>query len=504
MKGRHRVSVLALALTSLAIAAARADDSGPADDAQDGGSREEAKGDDGGEGSPDAAAPDASPFGVTAPARATIQAHAYTLAECLALADRNFPNLWAARARLAFAHGQLEEARWTPWFQWSAQAGFGVLPPILGTVIYPQSNLEQATNVSSFSGLEPFLNFGVSGTVPIYTFGKIETALASASANVRVSEWDMERWRQLLRMDVRRAFFGVELARDARDVLADAIDRLEKALRGINDRLKKGDPNVNDFDRLRLETYREDLGAQSLQPAKGEAYGLAALRFLTGVVTSFDIVDAPLSRPARYVAPLAEYLEAARLLRPDVNMARAGLAARKAWSAYNRARLFPDVGLALGANYAITPSANSQNNAWAQDPFNHFFWYFSFGVRWSLDLLPQAARLEQAESQVEETRALERLALGNAMYEVERAYADVIEAGAREERWERSEHLAKQWISTVQDNIDLGTNDERAMLEPLRVYGNARIQHLYALQDYNLALSNLALTSGWDSAAPER
>src|SRR5271165_5994705 len=59
---------------------------------------------------------------------ATIRAHQYTLEECLALADRNFPNLWAARARLATAHAQLEEAIWTPWFQWSAQSSFGVAP----------------------------------------------------------------------------------------------------------------------------------------------------------------------------------------------------------------------------------------------------------------------------------------------------------------------------------------------------------------------------------------
>src|SRR5580693_7257309 len=69
-------------------------------------------------------------------ARPTIRAHQYTLDESLALADRNFPNLWAARARLAFTHAQLEEARWTPWFQWTAQSTFGVIPPLLGTVLY--------------------------------------------------------------------------------------------------------------------------------------------------------------------------------------------------------------------------------------------------------------------------------------------------------------------------------------------------------------------------------
>jgi outer membrane protein TolC len=224
---------------------------------------------------------------------------------------------------------------------------------------------------------------------------------------------------------------------------------------------------------------------------------------MTGVQSGFDIPDRPLERPKRPLVAIAQYLEAARLFRPDVNMARAGLVLRKAQVAYNRARLFPDLGLGLGADYVTTPAAIQQNNAWANDPFNHFFYGFAFGLRWSLDLLPQAARLDQAQSQLEESRALERLALGTAMLEVEKAYADVVEAKGREEAWDKAEHLAKQWISTVEDNVDLGSSDERALLDPLRVYGNARVQHLYALMDYNVTLSNLALTSGWDTAAPD-
>ena len=89
------------------------------------------------------------------------------------------------------------------------------------------------------------------------------------------------------------------------------------------------------------------------------------------------------------------------------------------------------------------------------------------------------------------------------MYEVEKAYADALEAKGREEAWDKAEHIAKEWISLVQDHIDLGTADERALLEPLRSYGSARMQHLTALMDYNVAMSGLALASGWDSAAPD-
>src|SRR5580658_3913446 len=116
----------------------------------------------------------------------TLRPHQYTLAECLALSDRNFPNLWAARARLAYAHAQLDEAVWAPWFQWSAQSSFGVAPPLQGTVIYPTSSAGTVSygtqNISGTNNLEPFLHFGISGVVPLYTFGKIDTARDAAEA----------------------------------------------------------------------------------------------------------------------------------------------------------------------------------------------------------------------------------------------------------------------------------------------------------------------------------
>jgi hypothetical protein len=54
----------------------------------------------------------------------------------------------------------------------------------------------------------------------------------------------------------------------------------------------------------------------------------------------------------------------------------------------------------------------------------------------------------------------------------------------------------------VQDQIDLGTKNENAMNEPIRVYVNARVNHIYALMDLNVSMSELARVSGWDAAAP--
>ncbi|MEO8801526.1 MAG: TolC family protein, partial [Polyangiaceae bacterium] len=429
----------------------------------------------------------------------TVHARTYSLAECLALADRNHPNLWAARARLAFVHGQLDEAKWLPYWQWSANASFGVVPPITGTAAYTASSA-QILNLSYIDGIQPYFHFDISGVLPLYTFGKIDAGRHAAEAQVRVYEWDLEKARQQTRMDVRRAFFGLMLARDARYLAKDITGKLDKAISDFN--AQAGKPGYDEDQETRLENFRFELLARSNEIDKGEATATAALRFLTGVQTSFDIPDVPLTKPTVPLANVVSYLGAARLFRPEVNMARAGVVARKAQVDLARARLFPDIGLGLGASYSTAPAAIMQNNPWVVDPFNRFGYAIGLGLRWGLDLLPGQARIEQAEAQLEETRALERLALGGIGVEVETAYANALEAKKREEIWGQAEQKAKSWISRVQEAIDLGNKDDGALNEPLRVYVNAKVNHLYALMDYNVQMSELARVSGWDSAAP--
>jgi multidrug efflux system outer membrane protein len=285
---------------------------------------------------------------------ATIRPHAYTLGECLSLSERNHPNLWAARARLAFVHAQLDEARWTPFSYWSASARTGVIPTIGGTPFYnavPRSALNQGFG----QDFQPFLSFGVSGTVPLYTFGKIDSIKRAAEAQVRYSEWDLEKSRIQVRADVRRAYFGLMLARDALYIADDILSKLNHAIENVANKIASGDTSVEEADRLRLEIYRDELLARVAEAQKGEAFAGAALRFFTGVQTAFDIPDEPLKKPETPLGPVVRYLTAARLFRPDVNLARSGVAARRAQLDFARAQLYPNIGLGLGFNYAIAP-----------------------------------------------------------------------------------------------------------------------------------------------------
>lgn len=438
-----------------------------------------------------------------APVQGTIKAPTYDLAACLALADRNHPNIWAARARLSFVHGQLDEAKWFPYSQWNLNAGAGVLPPIYGSVYFSSSDLTQR-NLGALSGLglTPTARVSIDGLIPLYTFGKIDSAKRTAQAGVRVSEWDLEKTRQAVRQDVRRAYFGLMFSRDARFLIDEVAGRLETALKDLQAKAAQPNSGVDEFDLLRLGMYKDQIVVRRAETEKGERYALAALRFFTGVQTRFDVPDEPMKPPDTPIAPLTRYLTAARLFRPDVNMARSGIVARKSWVDYQRARYYPDIGLGISAFYSYAPSAERQTNAWTGDPFNGFGFGFFAGARWPLDFLAQSARVQQAEAQLQESRALERMALGGVGVEVENQYGIVVEAKARFDRWGHMTRTARKWIATVQDAIELGTRDARALLEPVRYYVDARSQELYALHDLNVQMSELSRLTGWDSAAP--
>ena len=429
--------------------------------------------------------------------------HEYSLGECLALTERNHPALAAARARLGTMRAQVEEARYAAAPVVALSSRFGVVPnspaPVAGAPAVTSGNF---VTQSLASGVGPFLQLGMNATLPLYTFGKISSANRAADAQVRLGEWDVEKERQQVRIDVRRAFYGVTLARDMLSLAADTLAKLDGAIANVQRKLAAGERGADEADRLRLEGNRDELVARIAEAKRGETATLAALRFYTGVQTGFEVPDEPLARPATLLAPVAHYLAVARTHGPDVNRARAGVAARSAQVDWARANMLPDVGVGLQFDWTVAPGVKGPVAGVDTSSLNGPQVGAAFGLQWSLDLLTKNARVHQAQSNLDEARALQRLALGGGAAEVEVAYAAAVEASAREESWNRAFHRAKGWLVAVKDAIELGTKEESALVEPLRLMVLARANQLQALMDTNMTRAELARLTGWEDAAP--
>jgi outer membrane protein TolC len=417
------------------------------------------------------------------------------LPRILELADRNHPNIAVARAKLLQARAQLDEAHFAPFSQWKATGGVALAPTIRGSNVFSPN-----TDVSLTSSLGVAWRAGVDGVIPLWTFGKITNLWDAADANVKLNEATVEKERDAVRLEVRRAYYGLQLARDAMLLLKDAHESIQKALQRLEEQVEndEGDP----IDLLKLQTYAAEIDVRGAEAERYIRQALAGLRFYTGV-PALDIPDAPLKGPKHQLGHVSRYLTAARLHRPEIAMARAGLSARTAQVHLARAAHFPDIGIGLQAGLSAAPEVADQINPFVSDPGNYFHYGAALVFQWRLDVLPQMARVRFAEAQLEEVRAQERLALGGVGAEVELAYAEVIDWKKRVDAYTKAVRFAKQWLVMVQQGIDVGTLPDKDILDPAKAYATNRFNLLNATMELDVAMAKLAKATGWDALAPD-
>lgn len=421
----------------------------------------------------------------------------YTLAHCLRLAERNYPKVHEAKARLKHKRAQLWQAQTAPYSEFTMTGGIGVAPVVYGTNVYSPN-----TDVALTSSMALAWQLGVEGAVPLWTFGKISNLWDAASAQVSVGQHELKKEKNDLRLNVRKAFYGAQLARDSLSLIREAATRIDKYLGRLEERVDDGEGD--DVELLKLRMYRAELDARESEGRRQESIALAGLRFMTGIKGGFDIPDEPLRRLPHTLAPLPQYLSAARLYRPEVNMARAGVVARKAQVRLEEARYFPDLALGLSARWARAPEVEDQLNPYVRDDGNYLRYGAALVLRWKLDFLPQSARLSQAQAQLEEMRATERFALGGVGVEVEQAFAEAADAARRLDAYTRATSYARQWLIKVQQGIDVGTYDDEDIVEPAKEYALKRFSQMSATFDYNMAFAKLALVTGWDAVTETR
>ncbi|WP_437839621.1 TolC family protein [Sorangium sp. So ce1153] len=428
-----------------------------------------------------------------APRRQAAAVH--DLPRVLALADRNHPNVAAARARLNQVRAQLDEAHYAPFSQFKLTGGVALAPTVRGNNVFSPN-----TDVSLTSSLGVAWRANLDGVVPLWTFGKITSLWDAAEANVRVNQANVEKERDAVRLDVRKAYFGLQLARDSRSLLTDVRSEMDKALRRLEEQVEsdEGDP----IELLKLQTFGAELEARGAEVDKYISVALAGLRFYTGV-PDLDIPDVPIRPPKHRLGHVSRYLTAARLYRPELAQARAGLDARTAQVRLARAQLFPDIGLGLQAGVSAAPEVADQLNPFTSDPGNYFHYGAALVLQWKLDLLPQSARIRFAEAQLEEMAATQRFAMGGVATEVETAYAEVTEAQRRLDAYTKAARYGKRWLVMVQQGIDVGTMAEKDLIDPAKAYATNRFNQLNATMDLDMAMSRLAKATGWDAIAPD-
>lgn len=417
------------------------------------------------------------------------------LARCVALAEANYPKIREAQARLRRANAQVLEAHSAPFSQWTTKASIGIGPTVEGTSIYsPNTALE-------FNNPALAWRIGFEGLLPIWTFGKITAAWDAADGQVDLRKFEILKERNDVRMSVYRAYYGLLLARDARLLVDDALERIGKYVVTLEEKVENDEADETQLFKIKLQLT--DLQARDSEARQQEEIALGALRFLTGV-SNIDAPDEPVELAPHELGPLSRYIASAATYRPEINMARAGVRVADAQVDLMESKLYPDIGLVLSAEWAEAPEVTDQLNPFVSDAGNFVQYGFAFVMRWNVDFVPAVARYNHAKAQRDEVRALRDFALGGVNTEVQQAYSDAAHAARRLDLYSRSVSIAKAWVVQVQQGIDLGVTEEKDIAEPAKEYALKRFDRLRAIHDYNIALAKLAQATGWQDIDPFR
>ncbi len=407
-----------------------------------------------------------------------------SLDECLRAAERHSPKLGEVRARLAHKRAQQEVALFAPYSEFSVSAGLAVAPTVRGTALY---SVDTDTSLGENQALA--WQAGVEGAVPLYTFGKIENARSAAAAHSRVGEGEVEKELNELRLNVHRAYYGALLARDALTLVREALRRIDQVMVDAERALEAGEGD--DIELVRLQIYRADLASRESEAQEKQKVALASLRFLTGFSPPLVLAPEPFVPVPLTLRQLNSYVERGLRNRPEIRMARAGVDARKALVRLEQSKLFPDIGLGLSAKWSHAPEVTDQRNPYVRDSLNYLYFVGGLVMKYKLDFLPQLARIDQAKAQLSEVLSTQRLALEGVRQQVEEAYAELEGKRQRLELAEKGVALTKSWLLKVQQGIDVGTMDERDIIEPAREFALKRFAEMTAIYEYNIAVAKL-------------
>jgi outer membrane protein TolC len=408
----------------------------------------------------------------------------------LARSRAESPTLRAEQHRIDAARARLDEATFSPFFQLTATALAAISPEASGTpVVSPDPQLPLSNT------WRPMVRVGVEGAIPIYTFGKLSGARDAARAGIRAADHERARADASLVFDVRRAYYTLQFALDVEQMFREGEDKLESAVRALEERIAANDPEVNEHDRWRLSTTLAELEARRSEATRAQVSAREALRLLSGV-PSVEPPECPIALVELELGELEDYRRRAREARPEIGLLQAALAAREAERDITRAQYFPDLALTLTASYSYAPGITDQLNPFVVDQANYTSLGAGLVARWSLDIVGTVFRDQRVSSLYLETEERAAEARRGIALDVATAYFEVQEAAQREEAWRAGHRDARAWFVASASAYQVGALDSRDLVDAVRAYFNARFSHVNAIRDYDIAVARLERATG--------
>ena len=412
-----------------------------------------------------------------------------TVAEAVQIAIATHPDVGKARANADILKGRIREVR--------AQA-------------FPEVNIVSHTtrwrdpsflNASGFDQFPPELleklvpvgvnlfDYGITVKQPLYTAGKVGTALKLASVESEGALAEIDRAQQDLAVAVVRACYGLMWAERSRGLVVETQDQRKRHLEMARTRFRNG--VATEVDVLRSEVTLANSAPDLVRADNGIRQARALLNYFLGRPIEFptrlkgEFEEKPWDR-----RDLADLTAEAFRRRPELSRLR--ISERSAGVQLDLARAENRMRVDFNGSYGISSRLpeNLADAKFARWTFGVNFTLPVFdgfkrsGLVWQATAAERAARLER-----EKTEQQVRLGLQQGLDELAAARETVSAARANIQQ-------AEKVLSMTQDNYKYGAATTLDIVDAQTALSLARTNLLRGLHDYSVARANLLWTMG--------
>ena len=406
------------------------------------------------------------------------------------------PDLDQVRAQRTFAEARRRLARASRFLtEFSATSGHAVAPGLdLNATTLPDDALYLDPDVrNDWEELRPFNQLEVEALQPLYTWGELGGNIEAARHGVAVEAAVVESKALEVALRAAELYYNVLLANELFGLAERTRDVVEQAKDEIDRLLQEGATDVDDADLFQVQITEQEFNQRVVEVEQSRITARVALaRQLLLPGGTVVVPEAALLEPLEFtLEPLDQYLDRAVDVRPELAQARAGLAAREALVRVARSDFYPKLFAGLRMEYAYAAGRPRQRNPFIGNPFRSNAVEAGLGLRMKLNPFQTRARVAQAEAEREEVRAQLTGAQQLVLFEVERAYRDLITAQAALDARDQALTISKEWLRVEYINFDLELGDTENLVKAVRENLALEARYYEAVQQYNMAVLQL-------------
>lgn len=414
------------------------------------------------------------------------------------------PRIDEKKAFVRKAEAMLQEAEGTGGLRYGIES-FLALTTGLDGGFYADGESSCSTNCESRDdaydlddGFSLWAGFTFSIIKPLTTFGQLEGYEEAARNNILIKKQDVTLEKEVIKLDVVRAYNGFLAARDGRYLLEDTLKRLQSALNLVKEWLEDDNGKAKLTDQYALQAGIGLVESLLADTTALEAIAMEGLKLLTGMDNNeqLELEDRRLRAVSLPTESLQEWKEIALSNRAEFKQVEAGLAARRALVKAKRASANPVIFAGVGGTGSYSPNRDRLDNPHIYDPFNNAALSPFIGLTWQWEADAQPARVAQEQAELDALLHKASFARKGIPFQVSEQYHLVQSKFKSMQAMKQSALSARRWMIAGYTDFEAGLEDAEKILTAMQAYVLAYAEYLKIVNDYNNHVSKLNSVSG--------